>query len=266
MQRELLHGTTSDQGADRASAAPRLLWLDRTGNGSESALFAQAAEARGALRLTDWHAVPSPGRHDASLVLCAEFGWPLPSDLEPLGEITARSPTLPVVMLTEGHSEALVIQALRMRVWDYLVKPVAWDELERRITTLLARRDKELERTVDPIRARPEPVRERRTDAAIDYVAANFHDRVDLATAARLCHMSPSHFSRVFKGERGMTFSRYLVDFRIRRACDLLAESGKSVKEVGFGVGFNDLAYFSRTFRRCVGMCPTQYQSAGTAA
>ena len=266
MQREILHGTTSDQGADRASAAPRLLWLDRTRNGSESALFAQAAQARGALRLTDWQAVPSPGRGAASFVLCAEFGSPLPSDLEPLGEITARSPALPVVMLTEGHSEALVIQALRMRVWDYLVKPVAWDELDRRITTLLARRRQELARTADPIRVGPEPVRERRTDAAIDYVAANFHDRVDLATAARLCHMSPSHFSRVFKSERGMTFSRYLVEFRIRRACVLLADSGRSVKEVGFGVGFNDLAYFSRTFRRCVGVCPTQYQSSATAA
>ena len=266
MQHAIHHGTTSGRVADQASAAPRLLWLDRTRNGSESALFAQAVEARGALRLTDWQTVPTVGRDDASLVLCAEFGCPLPSDLEPLGEITARSPTLPVVMLTEGHSEALVIQALRMRVWDCLVKPVAWDELDRRITTLLARRDKELERTADPIRVRPELVRDRRTDAAIDYVAANFHDRVDLAMAARLCHMSPSHFSRVFKGERGMTFSSYLVEFRIRRACDLLAESGKTVKEVGFGVGFNDLAYFSRTFRRCVGMCPTQYQSAATAS
>ena len=266
MRHEILHGTTSDQGADRVSPAPRLLWLDRTRNGSESALFAQAAEARGALRLTDWQAVPNPGRGGASFVLCAEFGCPLPSDLEPLGEITTRSPALPVVMLTEGHSEALVIQALRMRVWDYLVKPVTWDELDCRITTLLERRRPEREPAADPIRLGPEPVRERRTDPAIGYVAANFHDRVDLATAARRCHMSPSHFSRVFKAERGVTFSRYLVEFRIRRACDLLADSGKTVKEVGFGVGFNDLAYFSRTFRRCVGVCPTQYQSAATAS
>src|SRR5262245_66040655 len=102
MQRELLHGTTSDQGADRASAAPRLLWLDRTGNGSESALFAQAAEARGALRLTDWHAVPSPGRHDASLVLCAVFGWPLPSVLEAFGRITARRLSVTVTIRYGG--------------------------------------------------------------------------------------------------------------------------------------------------------------------
>ena len=108
MQREILHGTTSDQGADRAPAAPRLLWLDRTGNGSDSALFAQAGEARGALRLTDWRAVPSPGRHDASLVLCAEFGCPLPSELEPLGEITARNPKLPVVGSTVTSENAII--------------------------------------------------------------------------------------------------------------------------------------------------------------
>ena len=112
-----------------------------------------------------------------------------------------------------------------------------------------------------PLPARPPGRRDRRTAPAIALIAASFHERVDLAAAARVCHLSPSHFSRVFKREHGVTFSRYLVQYRIRRACDLLAAPGVSVKAVGFGVGFNDLAYFSRTFRRCVGVCPTQYQS-----
>jgi len=112
-----------------------------------------------------------------------------------------------------------------------------------------------------PLPARSPGRRDRRTAPAIALIAANFHERIDLAAAARVCHLSSSHFSRVFKREHGVTFSHYVVQYRIRRACDLLAAPGVSVKEVGFGVGFNDLAYFSRTFRRCVGVCPTQYQS-----
>lgn len=140
----------------------------------------------------------------------------------------------------------------------------AMQELHGRITTLLERSRAGEERAHAAIRLPAQPTpdrRERRTAPAIAFIAANFHERVDLATAARVCHLSPSHFSRVFKREHGVTFSHYLVQYRIRRACDLLAAPGRSVKEVGFGVGFNDLAYFSRTFRRCVGVCPTQYQS-----
>jgi AraC-like DNA-binding protein len=167
-------------------------------------------------------------------------------------------------MLTAHHSAELVLQALRVRVWDYLVKPVALPELRGRIATLLDRSCAERDAAREAIRL-PAPPRQTRpalrSAPAIALIATNFRERVDLAAAARVCHLSPSHFGRVFKREHGVTFSRYLVQYRIRRACDLLAAPGVSVKEVGFGVGFNDLAYFSRTFRRCVGVCPTQYQS-----
>ncbi len=264
MQFEFPGPRTNSERHERRARAPCLVWADLTGGARASGLFAELARVYRAMRVSEWSAVASTIGAATPLVLCVEFDRPRPSDLEPLAELTRRDPTVPVLMLTAQHSAELVLQALRVRVWDYLVKPVALPELHGRITTLLGQSGAAQERTDEAIRvpASPPPSRrDQRTAPAIALIAANFHERVDLTAAARVCHLSPSHFSRMFKREHGVTFSRYLVQYRIRRACDLLVAPGVSVKEVGFGVGFNDLAYFSRTFRRCVGVCPTQYQS-----
>jgi AraC-like DNA-binding protein len=245
----------------RRAGAPCIVWADLTGRAAASGLFAALAEDCRALRVSDWSALAGAVRAAAPLALCVEFDHPRPADLERLGELTRSDPALPVLMLTAQDSPELVMQALRMRVWDYLVTPVTLPELCGRVTALFERARGERAREAVRPRARDGAVQ--RTAPAVALVAAGFHERVDLATAARACHLSPSHFSRMFRREHGVTFSHYLVQYRIRRACELLAAPGVSVKEVGFGVGFNDLAYFSRTFRRCVGVCPTQYQSRG---
>lgn len=248
MQHDLLEAPRPGGTDAEPRAGVRLVWADLTRESATSPLFAQAAECFGAMRVTEWNAVPATSGSPPPFVLCVEVDSVLPGELEPLRTITARNPSLPVLMLAGDHCDELVVEALRARVWDYLVKPVPFCELERRVAGFLARM------------SGPAP-RERRTASALALIAERFRERVDLVTAARRCHMSASHFSRVFKREQGMTFSRYLVEYRIRRACDLLNEAHRSVKEVGFDVGFNDAAYFSRTFRRCVGMCPTEYQS-----
>jgi AraC-like DNA-binding protein len=107
----------------------------------------------------------------------------------------------------------------------------------------------------------PRPASHRpRTQPALDHVAAHYRDRIELATVARLCNLSASHFSRRFRCEHGVAFSRYLLEYRIGRACELLAGSARAIKDAAFSVGFNDLAYFSRAFRRALGVTPSAYQ------
>ncbi len=249
MQREVSAAPLPGPSAERSPDGARLVWADLTQEEAASSLFAHASQTFGAMRVTELNAIPA----GAPLVLCVELARAQPPDLEPLELLTRRNPSLPVLLVAGEHSDALAIEALRVRVRDYLVQPVAWPALECRISALLERGA--------PGRGRARDRRACRTDAALAYVAERFRARVDLASAARCCHMSASHFSRVFKREQGVTFSRYLLEYRIRRACDLLGEARLSVKEIGFDVGFNDLAYFSRSFRRCVGVCPTRYQS-----
>jgi AraC-like DNA-binding protein len=70
---------------------------------------------------------------------------------------------------------------------------------------------------------------------------------------ARICHLSESEFSRVFHHEHGVSFRRFLVNYRIAIARDFLSEPHASVSQVAYAVGFNDLSHFGRMFRRLVG-------------
>jgi AraC-like DNA-binding protein len=100
------------------------------------------------------------------------------------------------------------------------------------------------------------------TAAASDYVRAHLDIGISLAKAASLCHLSVSEFSRVFKREHGRTFCDFLLRSRVAKAWELLASPRVTVSEVAFAVGFNDLSYFTRIFRRYTGVSASEYRKA----
>ena len=77
---------------------------------------------------------------------------------------------------------------------------------------------------------------------------------------ADLCHLSESEFSRAFHREHGVSYRRFLLHYRIDRAREFLAEPLASVSQVAYEVGFNDLSYFGRVFRRIVGVPASHFQ------
>jgi AraC-like DNA-binding protein len=96
---------------------------------------------------------------------------------------------------------------------------------------------------------------------AVSYITTNYPEKLCQATAAKLCDLSRFQFSRVFKREHGVTFRDFVVQVRVSRAAELMKQSRVSVTEAAFVVGFNDLSYFARMFRRQLGVCPSQYRS-----
>jgi AraC-like DNA-binding protein len=83
---------------------------------------------------------------------------------------------------------------------------------------------------------------------------------------ARLAHMAPAAFSRLFRKTTRKTFTRFVTEVRLGHACRLLCESDKTVAEIAFQSGFNSLANFNRRFRHHHGCGPREYRNAfGTA-
>jgi AraC-like DNA-binding protein/CheY-like chemotaxis protein len=191
--------------------------------------------------------------------ICFEFDEPSAQGIDVLTRVRHDYPALPVLVIAGRNSMSIAIWALRLRVWDLLVKPVALGELCSRILTLAA-----LTKNTMPQRA-PAPVFDatprKKTQAAIAYVSANFNGRIALDHVAALCQLSPSQFCRTFRQDHGASFGQYLLRFRMERACERLEHPDALVKEVAYSVGFNDLSYFTRVFRRHVGMCPSVYQA-----
>jgi AraC-like DNA-binding protein len=88
-------------------------------------------------------------------------------------------------------------------------------------------------------------------------VAAQYFQPLTVSVAAAACRMLPFKFGRQFKETYGMDFRDYVVRFRIREACRLLRNPDAQISEVGYAVGFSEPAYFTKTFKKLIGVPPS---------
>ncbi|MBI9011324.1 MAG: response regulator [Clostridiales bacterium] len=95
---------------------------------------------------------------------------------------------------------------------------------------------------------------------AIDYIKNHYSDDIRLKDVAEEVSISPHYFSKIFKDEMGLNFIDYLTDHRLNKAKVMLKENNESIKNIAYSIGYNDPNYFSRLFKKIVGMTPKEYQ------
>lgn len=89
-------------------------------------------------------------------------------------------------------------------------------------------------------------------------IAGQMEDGVTVNAIAEQMHYSSNYLSHLIKQETGLSLEEMLISMRMERACQLLA-SGMRVQEVAMRVGYDNLAHFSRLFKRRMGVSPRQY-------
>ncbi|MCH3993632.1 MAG: AraC family transcriptional regulator [Prevotella sp.] len=94
-----------------------------------------------------------------------------------------------------------------------------------------------------------------------DYISHNYMDDLRLPMLADLAGMSPSAFSRFFKLHTGRNLSEYIIDMRLGYATRQLLDTTKSVSEISFDCGFNNLSNFNRIFKRKKGCSPSEFRA-----
>ena len=93
-----------------------------------------------------------------------------------------------------------------------------------------------------------------------NYIAKNYMDEVRLNTLADIAGMSPSAFSRFFKLHTGRNLSEYIIEMRLGYASRMLVDTAKSVAEISFQSGFNNLSNFNRIFKKKKGCSPSEFR------
>lgn len=95
---------------------------------------------------------------------------------------------------------------------------------------------------------------------AKQYIDEHFDQDISLDGVSRLVNISAYYFSKVFKDETGENFIDYVTQVRIEKAKQLLVIKETSIKEVCVAIGYKDPNYFSRLFKKQVGVTPTEYR------
>lgn len=96
--------------------------------------------------------------------------------------------------------------------------------------------------------------------SAIEYVDKNYPNNFKIADLANECHMSETHFRRIFQEKMNMTPVEYVNFVRVRKACELIDKTDISMEDVAEKVGFVTPSTFNRNFRRIIGTSPYQWK------
>lgn len=186
-----------------------------------------------------------------------DINMPLLSGLD---VIRRTSPDCPgtVFIIISGYDEfRYAREALKLHAYDYLLKPVDFQQFEALVERL--RR----ERFDLPLQAQ----RARETDAEpptiqriVSYIDRHCAEDLTLKRLAEVFYMNPAYLSQYFKAKTGMNYFAYLCRLRSERAKHLLLTTDMTIGDIARAVGGADYRTFTKRFRRMEGVSPSAFR------
>jgi AraC-like DNA-binding protein len=96
--------------------------------------------------------------------------------------------------------------------------------------------------------------------AAINFLQQNIANTLTIAIIARHVNLSVSHFAAIFHAKTGFSPIEYFNHLKIQKACKYIQFTEDRMKEIANNIGINDCYYFSRLFKKLMGMAPLEYR------
>lgn len=202
-------------------------------------------------------------RYDPSLII-TDLKMPKMDGLEMIRRLRERGCTAYVIILTAYDSFEYAQSALRLGAVDFLLKPFHDGDLEQAVINLRRRIGPSSgaeSGSVPPILGLKKGDKSKYVLGAMDYIGAHYNDPgISVGSIAQHLGLSEGHLSHLFKKETDYTLLNYLTRYRIHKAMELLRDCRAKVYEVAEQVGYKDITYFSATFKKLVGVSPSEYQ------
>lgn len=96
---------------------------------------------------------------------------------------------------------------------------------------------------------------------AINYIHDKYDEDISLELLSITLETSKPHLCRIFKRLTSQTVTEYHNNFRIKKACEFLADSEDSVAKIAFELGYSNISYFHNRFKRKTGFTPSEYRT-----
>ncbi len=208
---------------------------------------------------------------DESPDICLiDINMPVVSGLELIKSIKEENPEAITIIITGFDLFDYAQQALKLKAFDYLLKPINEEELKNTIFKAIA----ELNR-INEINKKLEAAHLLYGDdndpgymplvrSAKNYLDTHFKDPdLSLQEIADMLEVSTGYLSRIFKQYTGLSFTDYLKKIRITESIKLMNSSSLKIYEVAQQVGYSSQHYFCYAFKKVLGISPSEYRQKG---
>jgi Response regulator containing CheY-like receiver domain and AraC-type DNA-binding domain len=97
-----------------------------------------------------------------------------------------------------------------------------------------------------------------------NYIASHYREELNLEILAGVAYIHPDYLSRIFKKETGMNLNHYIKTYRLNQSCRLLETTQQKITSISIAVGYQNCAYFIRSFAEHYGVTPEKYRQQHT--
>ena len=186
-------------------------------------------------------------------VIFLGFAMPGINGLEVADRIKKKDKNKKIILMSVYDDFKFVQKALRIRVDDYLLKPIRPQKIIDILNEFIKDNKKRIEESNENCTEEFQEV--------VEYIDKNFKNDITLKDVADHVNFSSSYLSKLFKKEMGINFNRYITKIRIDKAKEILINSNISINEIAFSVGYNEPNYFCKVFKKIVNMTPSEYRT-----
>lgn len=193
-------------------------------------------------------------------ILLCDIEMPGESGLDLIKWMQDVYPEIICIILTGYPDFNYARSAISLGVHQYLLKPVAFEELEKAVLSAIER----IEETIAASNSNQAGAFEDMTDpiqTVKEYLEAHYNEVVTRKNIESLVHLNGDYINREFKKCTGYTLMEYIQRYRIIMAKKLLRETGLSMTEISARMGYESPAYFAKIFKKQTSLTPSEYRN-----
>ena len=174
--------------------------------------------------------------------------------------------TIPVILLTAKSSSQYKLMGIQTGADDYISKPFDPDYLIEKVRILLLSQKKLKKQYSKSIRLEPSDIEIESADEVllkkcISTIEKNLQNEdFSVETLAEILNMSNSSLYRKLKSLTNLSSAEFIRFIRIKRSAQLLQDKSKTVSEIAYEVGFNDMKHFRQVFHKQFNCSPTEFR------
>jgi len=191
-------------------------------------------------------------------ILFTDIKMPIWDGLKLIKMVKENFPFIKIVVVSGYDNFEYARAALHNNVSDYLLKPINLMELQKTLRTI----QNELAASTSSIQSAGEVKSPGDIVALVkEYMHVNYSKQIDLTEIADSFGFSSAYLTKVFREQLQTTPSKYLNEYRMMVAKQLLRDTALPVKDIAEQVGFTDQFHFSKRFKQNSGYSPAQYRT-----